>query len=37
MKLGTQASHEIVVKELEEIFLILRYLHGHHVCFERHV
>jgi len=37
MKVGTQESHEIIVKELEEVFLILRDLHIHHVRFERHV
>jgi len=37
MKVGSQESHEIIVKEAEEIFLYLRDLRIHHVRFERHV
>jgi len=37
MKLGTQEGHEIMVKEIEEVFLTLRDLHVIHVRFERHV
>jgi len=37
MKLGTQESHGIIVKEVEEVFLTLRDLHVIHVRFERHV
>ena len=37
MKLGSQESHEILVKEIEEVFLFVRDLHVYHVRFERHV
>jgi hypothetical protein len=37
MKLGSQESHGILVKEIEEVFLFVRDLHVHHVRFERHV
>ena len=37
MKLGSQESHGILVKEIEEVFLCVRDLHVHHVCFEQHV
>lgn len=37
MRLGSQDSHEILVKEIEEVFLSLRDLHIQHVRFERHV
>jgi len=36
MKLGTQESHEIIVKESEECFQYLGHLQVHHVHFERH-
>ena len=37
MRLGTQEGHEIIVKEVEEVFLSLKDLHVIHVRFERHV
>ena len=36
MSLGSQESHGIIVREVEEVFLSLRDLHVHHVRFERH-
>jgi hypothetical protein len=36
MKIGTQESHQIIVKESEEIFHYLRDLEVQHVHFERH-
>jgi hypothetical protein len=36
MKLGTQDSHEIILKESEQFFQYLSDLQVHHVRFERH-
>ena len=36
MNFGSHESHEIIVNELEEIFLYFKDLQIHHVRFERH-